>query len=60
MKIKCPVCHRKIVWRKNKYRPFCSEKCKFIDLGVWVDEGYRIIGNTTIKLKEEQEKSKKL
>lgn len=26
----------------NAYRPFCSERCKLIDLGQWADEGYKI------------------
>jgi endogenous inhibitor of DNA gyrase (YacG/DUF329 family) len=24
------------------YKPFCSERCKLIDLGEWADEGYKI------------------
>jgi hypothetical protein len=31
------------VWHEsNPYRPFCSERCKLIDLGQWATEGYRI------------------
>ncbi|MEK6693609.1 MAG: DNA gyrase inhibitor YacG [Nitrospirota bacterium] len=60
MKAKCPVCHKETVWEENKYRPFCSNRCRLIDLGVWVDGGYRITGDTNNKEKEEQEKSKKL
>jgi endogenous inhibitor of DNA gyrase (YacG/DUF329 family) len=26
----------------NKYRPFCSERCKQIDLGAWAEEKYAI------------------
>jgi len=26
----------------NKFRPFCSERCRLIDLGQWAAEGYRI------------------
>lgn len=59
MKAKCPVCHREIVYEKNEYRPFCSERFKLIDLGVSVDGGYRITGDTNNIEKEEQEKSKK-
>jgi len=29
---------------ENPWRPFCSEKCKLIDLGKWVSEEYRIEG----------------
>jgi endogenous inhibitor of DNA gyrase (YacG/DUF329 family) len=31
------------VWgEESPYRPFCSERCKLIDLGQWANEGYRI------------------
>lgn len=26
------------------YRPFCSERCKQIDLGAWADEQYKVPG----------------
>jgi endogenous inhibitor of DNA gyrase (YacG/DUF329 family) len=26
----------------NKFRPFCSERCKLIDLGAWASESYRV------------------
>jgi endogenous inhibitor of DNA gyrase (YacG/DUF329 family) len=42
MKIVCPVCKNITTWEENTWRPFCSEKCKLIDLGKWVDEEYRI------------------
>ena len=44
MKIKCPVCRKKTEWNNNPYRPFCSERCKLIDLGAWASETYRIEG----------------
>jgi len=44
--IRCPHCHRPTVWTDNVNRPFCSERCRLIDLGAWVDEGYRISENT--------------
>ena len=32
-----------VVWtRENKFRPFCSERCKMIDLGQWATEAYRV------------------
>lgn len=42
MKIKCPVCKQKTEWQDNPYRPFCSERCKLIDLGAWASEEYKI------------------
>jgi endogenous inhibitor of DNA gyrase (YacG/DUF329 family) len=44
MKIKCPTCKRRTTWEENSYRPFCSERCKLIDLGRWASESYRIKG----------------
>jgi len=42
-KIHCPQCGRPAIWHEsNPYRPFCSERCKLIDLGQWATEGYRI------------------
>ncbi len=41
--VACPQCGKEVVWSaKNPYRPFCSERCKLIDLGPWANEGYRI------------------
>ena len=42
--IRCPQCRKQVTWDDNLYRPFCSERCKLIDLGQWADEGYRIAG----------------
>ena len=44
MKIPCPVCRKKSEWKDNPYRPFCSERCKLIDLGAWASEEYIIGG----------------
>ncbi|MGH8631271.1 MAG: DNA gyrase inhibitor YacG [Burkholderiales bacterium] len=42
-KITCPRCGEATIWHEsNPYRPFCSERCKLIDLGQWATEGYRI------------------
>ncbi len=39
----CPQCSKEVVWTAdNPFRPFCSERCKMIDLGTWASEGYRI------------------
>jgi hypothetical protein len=42
--ITCPQCGRKAVWRGNPHRPFCSERCRLIDLGCWAEETYRMAG----------------
>jgi uncharacterized protein len=38
----CPICKKEGVWGDTPHRPFCSERCKLMDLGGWLDEGYRI------------------
>ena len=41
--VNCPNCGKAAPWSTaNAYRPFCSERCKLIDLGQWASEGYRI------------------
>lgn len=41
--VACPQCGKKTPWNPdNPYRPFCSERCKLIDLGQWAKEEYRI------------------
>ncbi|OGW36269.1 MAG: DNA gyrase inhibitor YacG [Nitrospirae bacterium RBG_13_39_12] len=42
MKIICPICRSKTTWEENPWRPFCSERCKLVDLGKWVSEEYKI------------------
>jgi endogenous inhibitor of DNA gyrase (YacG/DUF329 family) len=42
-RVVCPQCGKEIVWStENRYRPFCSERCKLTDLGQWASESYRI------------------
>jgi len=41
--VKCPTCQASVEWRpESKYRPFCSARCRQIDLGAWASEAYRI------------------
>ena len=44
---RCPICHEPVVWDANPSRPFCSERCRLIDLGAWVTERYRVPGAPT-------------
>lgn len=42
-KVACPTCGKWVEWRpENTWRPFCSERCKMIDLGQWADEKFKI------------------
>jgi len=40
--VKCPQCGRMAPYAGNPWRPFCSERCKLIDLGQWAEGGYAI------------------
>lgn len=41
----CPVCKQQVTWSEQfPHRPFCSERCKLIDLGDWASEAHRIAG----------------
>ena len=41
--VSCPQCGKEVVWsEESRFRPFCSERCKMIDLGQWANENYRI------------------
>ncbi len=35
----CPRCGEMSQWEDNAFRPFCSERCKLIDLGAWANDG---------------------
>ena len=42
-KVRCPQCGGESLWApENPWRPFCSERCKLIDLGAWASEAYRV------------------
>jgi uncharacterized protein len=39
----CPTCRKPAPFAPdNPWRPFCSERCRSIDLGAWASEAYRI------------------
>jgi endogenous inhibitor of DNA gyrase (YacG/DUF329 family) len=40
----CPTCNKQITSPNNPFRPFCSERCKLVDLSKWVSEEYRVPG----------------
>lgn len=44
--VDCPTCARKAPFDpSNRWRPFCSARCKTVDLGAWAAERYRIAGD---------------
>jgi len=45
----CPTCNKKDTWTdQNSFKPFCSERCKLIDLGEWASDTRRIPGETIL------------
>lgn len=45
--VACPTCGKAVRWEPaSRYRPFCTERCKLIDLGEWATEGYRVPDDT--------------
>lgn len=40
--MKCPQCGKEIKDSKPPYKPFCSARCKLIDLGKWISGEYRV------------------
>jgi endogenous inhibitor of DNA gyrase (YacG/DUF329 family) len=49
MIIKCPRCGKAAESTVNPFRPFCSERCKLVDLGNWISDSYRIPGTDAAK-----------
>lgn len=43
--VPCPQCGKRLYWTSdNPWRPFCSKRCRTLDLGAWADESHRIAG----------------
>jgi endogenous inhibitor of DNA gyrase (YacG/DUF329 family) len=52
--MKCPICHKK-VQLDDPYMPFCSDRCRIIDLGNWASEKYVISTPVESHTEEEEE-----
>lgn len=47
-KVKCPHCKKEILWLPdNPFRPFCSDRCRLIDLGAWAEQKYAVATQAT-------------
>jgi endogenous inhibitor of DNA gyrase (YacG/DUF329 family) len=52
--VACPTCKKLAAYdTNNPFRPFCSQRCKMIDLGDWANENYRIPDNKPTGLDDE-------
>jgi endogenous inhibitor of DNA gyrase (YacG/DUF329 family) len=58
--VKCPRCGQETEFEGNKYRPFCSERCKLIDFGAWVDEQYNLPAESSTLTEEELSRIEKV
>jgi uncharacterized protein len=45
--MKCPICRQEVAWEGNPDRPFCSERCRLIDLGNWANGQYGLPAEET-------------
>lgn len=42
--VSCPRCGAQVAWvPASPHRPFCSERCRTVDLGAWATEQYRVV-----------------
>ncbi len=47
--VNCPTCGKTVPWSpESHWRPFCSKRCRLIDIGDWLDETHRIPGDPNI------------
>jgi endogenous inhibitor of DNA gyrase (YacG/DUF329 family) len=42
---RCPICRQDVGAADPSFRPFCSERCRLVDLSHWTSERYRIAGD---------------
>lgn len=52
--VNCPCCGKSVIWNESSpYRPFCSHRCKLIDLGEWAAEEKVIKGSQLLSDRDE-------
>ena len=52
--VTCPRCGKRVRWgAESPFRPFCSERCKMIDLGAWANEDYRVAASSAAQEPDE-------
>ncbi len=58
-KVHCPTCRRELAWSEQfPWRPFCSQRCKMVDLGAWLAEERRVPGEPVDRLSGEDEEKR--
>lgn len=53
--IKCPTCQKVTRWQNNPHRPFCSNRCRLLDLGCWAEEEYRVPSQDHVGISDPEE-----
>jgi endogenous inhibitor of DNA gyrase (YacG/DUF329 family) len=54
-RVRCPTCQAEVEWiAANAFRPFCSERCRLIDLGAWASEQRKIPGASVDAAEDDQ------
>ena len=54
--VACPTCKKQVLWTADeKFKPFCSERCKLIDLGDWATEAHKIPGEDLLDPLEDED-----
>lgn len=52
--VPCPTCKKPVELGALKF-PFCSDRCRLIDLGRWADEEYRVPSSSPVNLESDQD-----
>jgi endogenous inhibitor of DNA gyrase (YacG/DUF329 family) len=52
--MRCPICKKEVAWN-DPNMPFCSDRCRTIDLGNWATEKYAIAGGRPSELEDEMD-----
>jgi endogenous inhibitor of DNA gyrase (YacG/DUF329 family) len=58
--VTCPQCRKRVEYEGNEFRPFCSERCKLLDLGAWADEEYSMPVDSSAMTEEERSQLEKI
>lgn len=56
VEMRCPICRMPTTWTGNDFRPFCSERCRLVDLGSWAAESYRIPSEGALQKTQDDQK----
>jgi uncharacterized protein len=55
IKIQCPRCGKETFYStENAHRPFCSERCRTIDLGAWASEKYKVESEESVNFEDSE------